>query len=83
MNAPRTIRASEVGRYAYCARAWWLQYVQRYPPQNAAALGRGLAAHAAHGQAANAAHRLAAMARALLWVAAFLAGLMIYASLPK
>lgn len=44
------ISASEVGRYVYCARAWWLQRVQGYAPQNRAALERGSRRHEAHAQ---------------------------------
>lgn len=51
----RIIRASEVGRYGYCARAWWLQYIQGVEPENRVALEQGLQAHAAHGRRTHAA----------------------------
>lgn len=47
-NAP-VIRASDVGLYTYCARAWWLGRVEGYRPVNQAALDAGEAAHRAHG----------------------------------
>jgi hypothetical protein len=47
----RIIRASEIGQYAFCARAWWLNAVEGAPSSNTADLARGTAAHAAHGRA--------------------------------
>lgn len=45
------IRASEIGEYVYCARAWWLQRVQGVPSRNIDALRSGQALHQQHGQA--------------------------------
>ena len=58
----RIIRASEIGQYAYCARAWWLGSVMGVRPSNIQDLERGTAAHEQHGQRLA----LAGMAR---WVA--------------
>ena len=44
------IRASDVGRYVYCARAWWLERVQGYEPTNVRALAHGTRSHDAHGR---------------------------------
>lgn len=45
------IRASELGEYEFCARAWWLrrehQWRSRFPER----LERGEQAHAQHGRA--------------------------------
>lgn len=62
MPKRRIIRASEIGQYAYCARAWWLGNVMGVRPSNAQDLARGTAAHEQHGQ------RLA-LAGTLRWVA--------------
>ena len=48
-NTP-VLRASEVGRYVYCARAWWLQRVKGCAPRNLAALQRGTERHESHGE---------------------------------
>jgi len=46
----RTIRASEIGTYIYCQRAWW--YQQRGEPnQNQAELAGGIEIHEQHGKA--------------------------------
>ena len=45
------IRASELGQYTYCAKAWWLGSVAGVASTNTEALARGTAAHAAHGRA--------------------------------
>jgi hypothetical protein len=43
------IRASELGEYVYCARAWWLRRVQGVASRNVAALRSGQQAHDRHG----------------------------------
>lgn len=72
------IRASELGEYVYCARAWWLQRVQGVPSHNVAALHSGQQAHDRHGRAvANyQTQRRLALALAVLAVLAMLAGLL-------
>jgi CRISPR/Cas system-associated exonuclease Cas4 (RecB family) len=51
-NAPQAevIRASEVGTYTYCARAWWLGSVEGVNPEDTRRLRAGQAVHARHGQ---------------------------------
>jgi CRISPR/Cas system-associated exonuclease Cas4 (RecB family) len=76
------IRASELGEYVYCARAWWLRRVQGVASRNTAALSGGQQAHDRHGRAVAASQtqrRLALLlgalaALALLAAAASLAG---------
>jgi hypothetical protein len=63
----RTVRASEIGEYVYCRRAWWLRHVQGHASANVRQLAAGAAAHARQG-------RLSGLA-ALLRGAAVLAGL--------
>jgi 3-mercaptopyruvate sulfurtransferase SseA len=73
------IRASEIGQYAFCARAWWLARVKGRRSTNVAALGRGSARHREHGRAVDAYRllRLAAKALLLLAAAALLAWLIL------
>ena len=56
------ISASEVGRYVYCARAWWLQRVGGYAPDNTEALERGSRSHSDHGRMVVSATRQANLA---------------------
>jgi hypothetical protein len=44
------IRASEIGEYVHCHRAWWLGRVQGVENVNRAALAAGTERHRAHGQ---------------------------------
>ena len=44
----RLIRASELVRWAYCRRAWWLQYVRGHEPANPEPLVRGQKFHQSH-----------------------------------
>lgn len=53
------IRASEVGEYVYCARAWWLRRVAGLEPAGRARREHGTALHTRHGRAV-------ALSRALL-----------------
>lgn len=46
----RVIRASELGQYSYCARAWWLSAIMGVQPANVRELNAGSAAHERHGR---------------------------------
>lgn len=65
----RVIRASEIGEYVFCRRAWWLRAVQGYDSANVRELEAGAAAHVRHGRAVGAALALRALALILLLAA--------------
>ncbi len=74
----RVVRASELGQYAYCARAWWLGRVLGYRSANLESMAAGEAVHARHGRKVLSSHRLrrwayASLALGLLAGALFLA----------
>ena len=77
------IRASELGQYRYCARAWWLGQVMGYRSTNVEAMQRGAEQHHDHGRSVVRYHRLRWIALALLvlaglaLVAWFLAGMVL------
>lgn len=62
----RIIRASEIGQYDFCARAWWLNVVQGIPSENVRELQIGTQAHERHGQQISRAGRLQQAAVLLL-----------------
>lgn len=43
------VRASDIGLWATCHRAWWLAKVKGAEHRNPALLAAGVSAHAAHG----------------------------------
>ena len=59
----RTIRASEIGSFLYCRRAWWYQQ-QGLESENQAELAAGSEFHQRHGRQVA----LAGMLRGLGWV---------------
>lgn len=44
------VRASEVGQYSFCARAWWYQHVRGAAPDDERPLRHGETAHRQHGR---------------------------------
>jgi hypothetical protein len=60
------IRASEIGEYAYCARAWWLRRVKGSSSANVAAMQRGKVRHRAHGRLVEGYHLRHRLARIAL-----------------
>jgi hypothetical protein len=52
------VRASDIGAWAFCQRAWWLANVQGAEHENPADLSRGTAVHEAHGDDVRQAHQL-------------------------
>ena len=51
MKDDRIIRASELGRYSFCAKAWWLGSVEGVPSANVREIDAGTSAHEQHGEA--------------------------------
>lgn len=68
----RVIRASEIGQYAYCARAWWLGSVEGLPSSHLAEMADGEAAHRRHGRRVKASITLRHLAYLLLALAVVL-----------
>ncbi len=44
------VRASDIGAWAFCHRAWWLANVQGVEHENPGALAAGTRAHTDHGR---------------------------------
>jgi hypothetical protein len=74
----RVIRASEIGEYVFCHRAWWLHHVQGLASANVREMSAGAAAHAGHGRLVG----LALVLRALALIAFAAAVAALIASLP-
>ncbi len=68
----KTIRASEIGAFLYCRRAWWY-HRQGIPSENQAELATGSELHRRHGQAVFVANFYRVLA-ALTLLTIFLAG---------
>ena len=62
----RVIRASEIGEYVFCHRAWWLHYIQGHTSANVQELAAGTALHAGHGRWVGFASALRALAILLI-----------------
>ena len=54
----RILRASEIGQYDFCAKAWWLGSIEGVPPSNVHELQAGTAAHEEHGRQVRRASQL-------------------------
>jgi hypothetical protein len=63
------IRASEIGQYVFCARAWWLGRVKGYRSINQAAMRKGTDHHQGHGRSVTVYRLLQGLAVALILLA--------------
>lgn len=68
----RTLRASEIGAYLFCRRAWWYQKSGQ-PSQNLGEMAAGSELHYRHGRAALGVGCLRVAAYALMLLALILA----------
>jgi hypothetical protein len=68
----RVIRASEVGQYVYCARAWWLGSVRGLPSSRQGEMAAGEMAHRRHGREVRTSLFLNRLAYGVLLVAVLL-----------
>ena len=64
----KTIRASDIGTYLYCRRAWWYR-IHGQESSNQAELAAGTELHRAHGRAVFTAGAYRNLAKVLLLVA--------------
>lgn len=71
----RIIRASEIGQYLFCARAWWLGAVEGLPSAHQEEMLTGERAHRRHGRGVRGALILSRLAWTLLALALFIATL--------
>jgi hypothetical protein len=67
----RTIRASEVGAFQYCQRAWWY-HRNGVAPENKMEMAEGLELHSRHGRKVMAAGCLRAAAYSVILLAVLL-----------
>ncbi|MCC7355919.1 MAG: hypothetical protein IT330_19440 [Anaerolineae bacterium] len=72
------VRASEVGQYAFCARAWWLGQVKGVPSAHQREMAAGRSLHLSHGRTVAAARRWRTVAWALSLAVAALGILLIW-----
>lgn len=72
-GAGRAVRASEIGEYVFCHRAWWLHQVQGHTSANVRQLEAGTATHARHSRQVSVSRGLRALALLLLLAAVLLA----------
>lgn len=72
MNPGPLIRASDIGQYLFCQRAWWLARIHQVPSTNLADMAAGTAAHAHHAQQMKSTQRLQSIGLMLIVVAVVL-----------
>jgi hypothetical protein len=68
----RIIKASEIGTYLYCQRAWWYQ-LSGYKSENKTELAEGRKIHHLHSRGVSLSKGLYSVASALIMIALLLA----------
>lgn len=77
MSERPLVRASDIGLWGFCHRAWWLARVRGVEHQRPAVLAKGIAAHQTHGYSVLRAQRQMSLGWGLLAVGMIVAGLML------
>ena len=80
-SSDQIIRASEIGEYVFCRRAWWLHRVQGLESANRAQMEAGAARHIQHGRAVQRADSFQRAASILFAVALFFGLMFVLASI--
>ena len=75
----RVIRASEIGQYDFCAKAWWLGSIDGVQPSNIRELQAGTAAHEQHGRQVQRASQMQLVAFALVALGVVILALALFA----
>jgi len=75
------VRASDIGAWSYCNRAWWLARVQKAPHERPQQLEWGDQAHTDHGRLTSRAQWLRKSGTALLAGGLILLGFVLLAQL--
>ena len=70
-NQKEIIRASEIGSYIYCNRAWWLQRIDGLESRNLTEMQHGTRSHEQHARAVNMTGQLQKVAYALIALSLF------------
>ena len=73
------VRASALGEYVFCARAWWLRREGVKPTRGGEARAAGTRWHEAHGRSVSRARRLRAVSAVCAYAALALAALLLLA----
>ena len=64
------VRASDIGAWAFCNRAWWLSVMKEAEHADPALLARGTESHASHGRLVTRSHRLRRVGTVLVLIGA-------------
>lgn len=70
-NQKEIIRASEIGSYIYCNRAWWLKRIDGRESRNMSEMQHGTRLHERHARAVKGVGQLQNIAYALIALALF------------
>jgi hypothetical protein len=82
-SSDQVLRASEIGEYVYCHRAWWLHRVQGLESANRAQMEAGTIKHVEHGRGVQRADAMRRAAIILFVIALFFALMFCVAALPR
>jgi len=77
------VRASGMGEYVYCARAWWLRREGVSPTRGGEARAAGTRWHESHGRSVARARRLRLAAAVCIYIALALAIVLLLLSWPR